>query len=159
MASPHVPGKGWEEYSTTVDQEYVTLPEDPVEAMIHETNHAETIRRRIVGGHPQEHWYVVIGAMFDHGLDDTALPVLEKLMAAAESLAQYDTREPEPYWFERAAMIHRRHGEYPFEIMVLDRWLGHWPADRWRPNRHRDRILKRRDAARALGEAADGLTD
>lgn len=144
MASPHVPGKGWEEVAAVVGGEPVTsYGMGDVDALVHQVNRAETVRRRMVGGYPQEHWYVVIDAMFEHGLDEAALLILDQLIDSAEQLAQYDTREPQDYWYNRAAMIHHRRGDHDAEAAVLDRWLAHWPADRWRPNHARQRIVRR----------------
>lgn len=106
-------------------------------------NAEELMRRRVVRGMDLNDNIAVIDNLVAQGLAAEALELLEEIIAVVETLEQYDDREPQPYWYERAAGLHRRLGNHEAELDVLGRWLIAWPPSRLRPDLARDRVRAR----------------
>lgn len=116
---------------------------NPVERAIASINAEELRRRRTVRGKDLNDLIPVLDSYSAVGMAREFLGLLGEIMAACETLEQFDPREPQPYWYERAAGMHRRLGEHDEELDVLARWLMHWPASRERNDLARDRIKAR----------------
>ncbi|MGP5340766.1 hypothetical protein ACTXML_09030 [Glutamicibacter arilaitensis] len=56
--------------------------------------------------------------------------LLERIIDVTHSLVQYDSREPQPYYAEKAASIYRKLGRRKDAIRVLRRWVEAWPPER-----------------------------
>ncbi|WP_427017890.1 hypothetical protein ACQCSX_04545 [Pseudarthrobacter sp. P1] len=151
MSSPNLPDKGWEDISVELDGEVVTsIPGSEVDRLIMVANSEEMWSRRVVAGWDMERWLLPVDDLTRAKRYPEALDIMADLRAAAASLTQYDTREPDPYWFERTAVVHRRIRNYAAEVAVLEVWLAHWPPDRFRPNQARQRIATRLARAKEL---------
>lgn len=114
-----------------------------VERAIASINAEELRRRRTVRGKDLNDLIPVLDSYSAVGMSREFLGLLGEIMAACETLEQYDPREPQPYWYERAAGMHRRLGQHGEELDVLARWLMYWPASRERTDLARDRIKAR----------------
>lgn len=114
-----------------------------VDMAIQAINAEELMRRRRVRGLDLNDHIAVIDSLVSEGLVPQALELLEEIIAVVETLEQFDDREPQPYWYERAAGLHRRSGNHEAELDVLGRWLIAWPPARKRADLARDRVRAR----------------
>lgn len=113
-------------------------------------NADELMRRRRVRGRDLNEWIGPLQEMIDAGQDAEALELLEEIMACCETLEQYDPREPQPFWYEKACGLLRRSRRYSEEAQTLTRWLRRWPAERPRADLAQERIQARREYAQEL---------
>lgn len=105
-------------------------------------NMEECYRRRVVRGQDLNDWHEQLDRWIAAGDLSSARALLYEIIGATETLVQYDQREPQPYWHEKLAKLHRRDGDRWAESAVLCRWLAAWPADRQRFDSARQRIRK-----------------
>lgn len=105
-------------------------------------NMEECYRRRLVRGRDLNDWHEQLDAWVKAGNLAAARELLYEIIEATEQLVQYDQREPQPYWHEKLAKLHRRDGDRWAEQSVLCRWLAAWPEDRRRFDNARERIQK-----------------
>lgn len=113
-------------------------------------NSEELWRLRRVWGLDLGDWHPYLDALIAAGKTQKALDLLAELIIASETLVQYDSREPEPYWYERAAVLYRRLHRLDDEAAILERWLTFWPETRYLPNKSRERIIWRLGRVRQL---------
>ena len=73
---------------------------------------------------------------------DKLLELYEEIIPITHRLAQYDKREPQPYWPMKAATIYLRLKQPDRAIKVLSDWLEAWPDERG-PRTDRDRVRTR----------------
>lgn len=116
---------------------------DAVDAAIAAINMEECYRRRLVRGRDLNEWHTDLENWILTGQDDTALGFLGEAIAAVETLEQYDDREPQSYWYEKAADIHQERGDHAAASAVLERWMATWPEVRRRRDSTRLRIKTR----------------
>lgn len=121
-----------------------------VEYAIAAINAEELMRRRQVRGRDLNEWIGPLQELIDTGADAEALALLEEIMDCCETLEQFDPREPQPFWYEKACGLLRRSRRYEEEAGTLTRWLERWPADRVRADLAQERILARREYAQEL---------
>lgn len=121
-----------------------------VEYAIAAINAEELMRRRMVRGKDLNDWLGPLQEMIDAGQDAEALELLEEIMSCCETLEQFDPREPQPFWYEKACGLLRRSRRYEEEARTLTRWLSRWPAERPRGDLAQERIEARREYAREL---------
>lgn len=103
----------------------------------------ECYRRRKVRGRDMAEWIPQMDAWVAAGETRLALELLAEIIAACETLEQFDTREPAPFWYESAAKVYRQLGCSHEEATILERWLAHWPESRVRYDKARDRFAAR----------------
>ena len=106
-------------------------------------NMDECYRRRRVRGRDLNDWLVPLKDLRKAGETRAALDLLAEIIAAIETLEQFDPREPQPYWYEEAAKVYRRLKCRQEEADVLNRWLAFWPEQRARHDRARERVRAR----------------
>lgn len=103
-------------------------------------NMEECYRRRMVRGKDLNEWHDQLNIWVKEGNLPAARALLHEIIEVTETLVQYDQREPQPYWHEKLAKLHRREGDRWAEAAVLCRWLAAWPEDRRRFDSARERI-------------------
>lgn len=125
-------------------------PETRTEAgrIIQEINMAETYRRRLVRGRDFNDWHLQLDEWWITEDYESILSLLSEIIAAAETLEQYDDREPQAYWYQQAAKAHTRLGDYAAAVEILERWFQAWPPPRQRFDNEPARMTDRLDAAR-----------
>lgn len=114
-----------------------------VEALIGAINMQECYRRRVVRGQDLNEWHQQLDSWKADGHTGPALELLAEIMAAVETIEQYDPREPQPYWYMEAAKLYRKVGSPQEEWEVLQRWLARWPMSRPRHDKARERFIER----------------
>ncbi|MFT4471437.1 hypothetical protein ACMX2H_16155 [Arthrobacter sulfonylureivorans] len=120
------------------------MPEaEDVDELIAIINMEECYRRRTVRGRDLNDWHLQLEAWRRIGNFEAMLQLLGEIIVATEQLEQYDDREPQPYWHEQKAKLHRKRHEYQEEAAVLALWLAHWPLERDRFDQARERIVAR----------------
>ncbi|NLI84393.1 MAG: hypothetical protein GX440_03120 [Propionibacterium sp.] len=86
-------------------------------------------RPRLRGLTPQE-WVPAIEAMKREGRYDEALTVLTWCMdAETDETRRNGWHHPAPWFFEHAAIIHRKQGHPDLEVRVIERLLSAWPPE------------------------------
>jgi tetratricopeptide (TPR) repeat protein len=133
-------------------------PETRTEAgrLIHAVNMDETYRRRQVRGRDLNDWHPQLDAWWAAGDYTAILDLLGEVITAAETLEQYDDREPEAYWYQQAAKAHTVMGDHAAAVAVLERWFQFWPPERIRFDREPERMERRLAAARRRAIKAAG---
>ncbi len=96
------------------------------ETAIARINAEECFRLRKVDGRDINDWHTTLAKMRASGDTAGALGLLYKIIAACETLEQYDPREPQPYWYEQAAKLHEKRGELTEAEELVVRWLSFW---------------------------------
>lgn len=114
-----------------------------VDIAIASINMEECYRRRLVRGRDLSEWHTDLEAWIATGEYEQALEFLGEAIGAVETLEQYDDREPQPYWFQKAADLYEDMGEPENAAKVVDRWLRSWPARRPRRDGMREDMCTR----------------
>ena len=126
---------------------------------IHAVNMGETFRRRVVRGQDFNDWHEQLEQWWVVGDYTAILGLLGEIIAAAETLEQYDDREPQAYWYQQAAKAHTALGDHEAAVAMLERWLQFWPPIRIRfddePARMEARLTAARNRLASPGQ--DGL--
>lgn len=122
----------------------------PVDAAIRRINTDELYRLRRVRGRDLNQWHQDLTVWIQGGLPEEALALLGEIITVAETLQQYDSREPQPYWYEKAAKILADQGEHGAAELLLRNWLHLWPETREQSAHRRKRIEARADRYAAL---------
>ncbi|MDZ5076794.1 hypothetical protein [Nesterenkonia sp. HG001] len=115
-------------------------PRTPADDAIRRINTEELYRRRQVRGRDLNDWHAELRQWEEAGLYEEVLSLLGEITHAVETLAQYDSREPQAYWYLYAARILKLQGEARAAEVLLIRWLDHWPEDRPQYPSHRARV-------------------
>lgn len=102
----------------------------PVEQAIRRINTAELYARRRVRGRDFNDWHGQLRDWRDLGEHREALRLLLEIIAAAETLVQYDGREPRHEWYLWAAAEYEALGLIDPAVRLLERWQYFWPASR-----------------------------
>lgn len=136
-------------------------PETNTEAgrLVHAVNMGETYRRRMVRGQDFNDWHGQLDAWWAVGDYPAILLLLGEIIVAAESLEQYDDREPQAYWYQQAAKAHMEMGDHQSAVEILARWAQFWPSHRIRLDDEPARMDSRLAAARSrlAGSGQDSL--
>lgn len=75
---------------------------------------------------------------------DDMVVLLEQIIDVTHTLEQYDPREPQPYYAQKAATIYNKLRRRPDAIRVLRRWVEAWPPERPTTQvREREKIIER----------------
>lgn len=112
---------------------------------VEKINHAELLRLRQVWGKDLNEWHGTLSDLKQRGKTGQALSLLSEIMEATLRLAQYDQREPQPYWFTQASWLHERRGEHRRAAQVLQRWMDAWPQRRAIPWKRRRTVDRQRE--------------
>lgn len=115
---------------------------DKVDELINQINgeylwEARTIRGKDINDHFQQ--------MIEWEADkqwEKLLELYEEIIPITHRLAQYDKREPQPYWSMKAATIYLRLKQPDKAIKLLSDWLEAWPEERG-PRADRERVRAR----------------
>ncbi|WP_102158734.1 hypothetical protein [Zhihengliuella halotolerans] len=123
---------------------YSTDPErDRIQRLIDDINSETLWERRLVDGRDLNEWLHPLAALEAAGDYAAALALLERIIETTHALVQYDVREPQAYWAEKAAALHIKSGRPDRAISTLQHWLDAWPEERAVKNRDRARIRAR----------------
>lgn len=95
-----------------------------------------------VDGRHYTEWVDVVRDLRRGGDDADALKLLEKLMRATLQEAAATGLPPAPWYFEQAAMVHRKAQDPTGEVAVLKRFLAGMPAGFEVPPQIPDRLRK-----------------
>ena len=95
-----------------------------------------------VDGRHYTEWVDFVRQMRRSGDDVGALKLLEKLMRATLQETAATELPPAPWYFEQAAIIHRKAQDPAAEVAVLKRFLAGMPAGFEVPPRIPDRLRK-----------------
>lgn len=114
----------------TSDETHPPLP-DKIQRLIDaiNTQHLWALRKlhgKDLGEHVQELLEMEVDKKYEQ-----MLIRLEEIIDVTHTLVQYDTREPQPYYAEKAATIYMKLGRRDDAIRVLHRWLDAWPTGRF----------------------------
>lgn len=115
----------------------------PAELAIRRINDIEQRRRRKVRGRDFNDWHTQLDQWKKDGQHQERLRLLLEIVAAAETLPQYDSREPRYEWTLWAATEYEHLGMPNHAVQLLHRWLHHWPEHRDQYPSHRAKILSR----------------
>lgn len=115
----------------------------PVERAIRRINDEEQRRRRKVRGRDFNDWHTQLREWREAGEHGQSLRLLLEIVAAAETLAQYDSREPRHEWYVWASKDFERLGLIEQAVEILRRWEYHWPAGRECWPSHREKVESR----------------
>lgn len=89
-------------------------------------------------------WVEPIGELKRAGELDEALVVIYGCMDAVEAEAALEGWQPAPWFYEQAAIVHRKRADYDAEVAVLERYLR--VCGPLRPKRElADRLSKARE--------------
>jgi len=116
---------------------------DLVDIAIASINMQELYRRRMVRGRDLNEWFDDLEAWIAAGEYEEALTFLGEAIGTVETLEQFDNREPQPYWFQKAADLYEDSGEPEAAAKVLRRWLESWPPRRERRDGMREVVCTR----------------
>lgn len=118
------------------------MPRTAAERAIRQVNTEELLRRRLVRGHDLNTWIPQLQHWESTGDHHQALDLLGEIIDTVETLAQYDSREPDAYWYLMAARILRSQDDHGRARTVLHRWMEHWPRSRPAFPSHRLRVAQ-----------------
>lgn len=125
-------------------------PLTDVDRAIRRINTGELYARRQVLGKDFNAWHQQLRGWRAAGEHREALHLLLEIIAAAETLVQYDSREPRCEWYFWAAAEYEALGLVDRAVRVLDRWQYFWPAERECYVSHRRRVESRLRRLRQL---------
>ncbi|GAA4914628.1 hypothetical protein [Nesterenkonia rhizosphaerae] len=109
---------------------------DP-DLLIEQINTEELYRRRLVWGRDLNDWHLTLDHWISTGLTAKALELLELILETVETLEQFDTREPQFYWYKMTAELYLSTGEPDKAADTLERWVAGWPDSRAVPDQAR----------------------
>lgn len=125
-------------------------PLTDVDRAIRRINTEELYARRLVRGRDFNAWHGQLAQWRAAGEHREALRLLLEIVAAAETLAQYDSREPRCEWYLWAAGEYEAVGLVDPAVRILERWQYFWPAERECYPSHRGRVESRLRRIRRL---------
>lgn len=114
-----------------------------VDLAIASINMEECYRRRLVRGRDLNEWFTQLEVWLESGQYEEALSFLGEAIGAVETLEQFDNREPQSYWYQKAADVYEDMGQPGNAAKVLQRWLASWPAHRQGNNSDRHEVCSR----------------
>lgn len=122
--------------------------------LIASINMEELYVRRRVRGRDLNDWHNQLAEWEHQGAHYAALELLHEVMDTVEGLDWLDAREPQLYWFDKAARMMASQGRHDDAAVTLRRWLACWPDHRAEAFTTRAGLDSRRAAVR---ERADRL--
>lgn len=121
-----------------------------VDRAIRRVNTGELLDRRRVRGRDLNDWHGQLRDWRDLGEHSEALRLLLEIIAAVETLEQYDSREPRYEWYLWAAREYEALGLVDAAVAVLERWGSFWPTERECWPSHRATVASRLRRLRRL---------
>jgi hypothetical protein len=152
---PRLPGSGLEDVETVVDgQRVVSYELSDLDKLI-ATSHQDALdEKRVMWGLDRDDWLLAMEALQKEGHLEAAALISRRWCDIAIAARGHDSREPDWVGFQRLASIRRSQRDRAAELAILDEWLSYWPADRWRGDKERDRVVERRDRLKRRMEHA-----
>ena len=99
--------------------------------------------RKLHGKDLAEHVQDLVEMEADKRFEEMVV-LLEQIIDVTHTLEQYDAREPQPYYAQKAATIYNKLKRRQDSIRVLRRWLAAWPTERPTTQvRERENIIAR----------------